>query len=776
MILMHFNTTSLEFDKVKEIVKRYAHTIKGKSFINALQPTNNELVIRRSLQETNHALSILYAYQEPPFGGVRDVEETLQRAKIYSILRPSAFLDIVGLIDATNNNIRFYKQVKDHEIAGEALDEYYYNLQATPHVKQQIEQVITVDGAIHDNASNALLKIRNKIARNEAKINEKLQHILHTQKTQLAEQLITIRNNRFVVPIKLSEKNNFQGSIIDYSSSGETAYMEPSVVAEINNEVSVLRMEEEREIERILRDLTIVVAEHYFPLTNNFKVLSELDAIFAKAKFALAYDCTMPEITESTIELRKARHPLIQQKDVVANTIRFNPGERIIIITGPNTGGKTVALKTMGLLSIMIQSGLLVPVDEDSKTIIFENIFADIGDEQSIEQSLSTFSSHMTRIIDIINNLTVGSLILLDELGSGTDPKEGASLAISLLDYIRIRGVYVIATTHYPELKAYAYNKDEIVNASVEFNVDTLSPTYRLLLGTPGKSNALLISERLGLNQKIIDAAKEHVLTSKSEVTDLINKLEKQGELLDLKIQEYESLIANNKKLVNENKQLQIDLMEEKQKYNRKISVEQSQIIKDTKELALNLIKEIESLKSNQDIKDHEIAELKYKTKQLHLDKDIQSTTTNHVYEKGDIVNVLKFNRTGELVKQQKNKQWVVKMGSLNSQYSEDEFEFIERKQPQAPQGKVRSTVKKTVKAELDLRGMRYDEATIELDRYIDDCLVANMPFATIIHGYGTLTLRKLVKSYLDQCPHVKSHRDGEGSEGGNGVTVINFK
>lgn len=773
---MHFNTTTLEFDKVKELVKRFSHTLKGKEVVASFEPTNNELLIKRHLQETNHALRIIDAYQEPPFGGIRDVSETLQRAKIYSVLRPSAFLDIVGLIDATSNNIRFYKQVKDHEIDGDSLDEYYYSLQPVHSLKQQIEQVITQDGYIHDNASSTLLKIRNNISRNEAKMNEKLQHILHTQKTQLAEQLITIRNNRFVVPVKLSEKNNFKGTIIDYSSSGETAYIEPTIVAELNNQVSLLRMEEEREIDRILRELTIAVADHHYPLLQNFTLLTLLDAIYAKAKFAVVYDCTMPEITESEIDLRKARHPLIRQEDVVANTIRFNQGERIIIITGPNTGGKTVALKTMGLLSIMVQSGMLIPVDEDSKTMIFENIFADIGDEQSIEQSLSTFSSHMTRIIDIINNLSVGSLVLLDELGGGTDPKEGASLAISLLDYIRIRGVYVIATTHYPELKAYAYNKDEIINASVEFNVDTLSPTYRLLLGTPGKSNALLISERLGLNEKIIKQAKEHVLTSNSEVTDLINKLEKQGQILDNRIQEYEALISDSKKLVNENHQLQIDLMNEKQKYNRKVSVEQSQIIKDTKELALNLIKEIELLKSSSEIKEHEIAELKYKTKQLHLDKEVESSTKNHQYQPGDVVNVLKFNRTGELVKQQKNKQWVVNMGSLSSQFSEDELEFIESKKPQELKSRMTNKVKKIVKTELDLRGMRYEEAELELDRYIDDCLIANIPFATIIHGYGTLTLRKLVKNYVEQCPHIKSYRDGEGNEGGNGVTVINFK
>ena len=773
---MQFNTNTLEFDKVKTLIKQKAHTKKGKAIVDEILPSNNPLEIKRKLNETNHALRILSAYQEPPFGGIRDLSETLHRAKIYAILRPTEFLDVVGLIEASLNNVRFYDNVKDNGVLGDELDDYFFNIAKVPNLKNDINQVISIDGYIHDSASHDLLKIRNKIKQNERKVNDKLNNILHTQKSRLAESLITIRNNRFVVPVKLSEKNNFKGTIIDYSSSGETAYIEPSIVAEINNQINLLKMEEQREIERILRDLTIKVAEHYVPLSNNFKLLTELDAIFAKAKFAVIYECTMPEITQDEVSLRKARHPLIKQDEVVANTITFNKGERLIIITGPNTGGKTVALKTMGLLSLMVQSGVLIPVDEESKTIIFENIFADIGDEQSIEQSLSTFSSHMTRIIDIIDNLSVGSLILLDELGSGTDPKEGASLAISILDYIRIRGVYVIATTHYPELKAYAYNKDEIINASVEFDVNTLSPTYRLLLGTPGKSNALLISERLGLQEKIIEAAKENVLTSNTEVTDLINKLEKQGNILDNKIQEYEEIIHKSNDLVKENEKLKVDLIREKQSLNKKISVEQSQIIQETKQLALNLIKELESLKNKDEIKEHEIADLKYKTKQLDLEEEQTSSTQDHIYQPGDIVNILKFNRNGELIKKQKKNNWIVKMGSMSSQFSEDQMEFIETKKPKELKGRVKSKIKKRVSPELDLRGMRYDEARIELDRYIDDCLLTNMPFASIIHGFGTLTLRKLVKTYLDKNSLVKSHRDGEGNEGGQGVTVVYFK
>ncbi len=774
---MYFDNSLLEFNKVKTMVSNYAQTSLGKFLVDEISPSNNVLEINRKLSEAAHALKIIDLYKEPPFGGIRDLSETLKRAQIYSVLKPFEFLDIIGLIEATNNMLRFYKQVKENEIEDIALDIYFENIESVPKLKMEIQYIITDNAEVSDSASPTLRKIRNSIRSKQTKITEKLNLILNRDNSKLAESLVTIRNNRFVVPIKLSEKNNFKGAIIDYSSSGETVYMEPTSVNTINNEISLLKLDEQKEVERLLRELTIKVAEYYYPLTNNLKLLSELDAIFATAKFALIYECSAPAITDSEINLIKSRHPLIKQEEVIANTITFNSDEKIIIITGPNTGGKTVALKTMGLLSIMVQSGLLIPVDKGSKTIIFENIFADIGDEQSIEQSLSTFSSHMTRIIRIIDNLTVGSLILLDELGSGTDPKEGASLAISILDYIRIRGVHVIATTHYPELKAYAYNKNEIVNASVEFDVNTLSPTYRLLLGTPGKSNALLISERLGLNESIINSAKENVLTSQTEITDLINKLEKRGNTLEQKIREYENQIKDNNELVNRNEILRKELIEEKRGLKRKVAVEESQIIKDTKEEALNLIKEIELLKKQDLIKDHEIAEIKYKVKSLSTSKAESKTAEKHDFLVGDIVNILKFNRAGELLKKQKKNQWLVKMGALTSLFPEDQLEFISHaKKSNNRVNKIKSNIKKTVKSELDLRGMRYEEAKIALDKYIDDCLISNMPFATIIHGYGTLTLRKLVKTYLDKNSSVSNHRDGEGGEGGTGATVVYFK
>ena len=773
---MQFDIKTLEFDKVKEVLIRQASTLQGKELLRQISPTNNTLEIQRLLQETNHAYTIITQYKEPPFGGIRDMNETLERARIHSVLRPTEFLDVIGLLEATQNNIVFYRNVQEEEIEGDALSIYYDQLTSIKHLRNQIEQVISIDGRIHDNASHDLSRIRAKISQKENKITERLNSIINTQKSKLADTLITIRSNRMVVPVKLSEKNNFKGSIIDYSSSGETVYMEPQSVALINNEISLLRLDEEREIDRILRELTKLIADEYTPLSNNFSVLTYLDMTYAKGKYAAINECCIPSITDGEVHLVKARHPLIEKDEVVANTISMNKDQSIIIITGPNTGGKTVALKTMGLISIMIQSGLMVPINEGSKTVIFENIFADIGDEQSIEQSLSTFSSHMTRIIKIIKEMTVGSLILLDELGSGTDPKEGASLAIAILDFIRVRGMYVIATTHYPELKAYAYDKDEIVNASVEFDVVSLRPTYRLLLGTPGKSNALLICERLGLNDKIISRAKENVLTSNTEISDLINKLEKQGNELDSKIQEYEDVVQKQKILVSQNERFQKDLIAQKNELKRKIAIEKSQLIQDTQHRAFELINELSALKNRSEIKEHELAELKYQVKQLSVEEEETSSMVGHEYSPGDLVTLLKFNRTGELVKKQKNGRWIVKMGNMRSQFSEDQFEFIEKKKKEEKKPVFKSIRKKAVRGELDLRGMRYEEAKIALDKYIDDCVVTNLPYASIIHGFGTLTLRKLVKEYLSSHKQVQRHRDGEGGEGGQGVTIVYFK
>jgi len=775
---MFTSANTLEFSAVIEQIIPLAQTSKGKQMVASIMPNNNKLAILHHLAETEQALLVLHRYQEPPMGGIREMEEILQKARIQSLLIPTELLDVVGLIEATSRNITYVKQWSEYEIDAPKLLDHYAQLQPTSKLRQAIEQIVTPDGQIYDNASSKLSSIRHAIEHSKRSIQGKLDQLLRQYKEKLTSQIVTIRNNRFVLPVRQSDKYSFPGMIVDYSSSGETVYMEPTAIQELNNKITLLQLDEQREIERLLKELTMLVFTHHDVLLQNYQVLTELDYIFAKAKYALINECINPIITDNTIHLIHARHPLILKEEVVPNTIRLNREKRIMIITGPNTGGKTVALKTMGLLSLMVQSGMLIPASEGSKTVLFDHVFADIGDEQSIEQSLSTFSSHMKRIINILDNMTPWSLILLDELGSGTDPKEGASLAIALLDHLRKRNMYVMATTHYPELKAYAYDKEEVVNASVEFDLETLKPTFRLLLGTPGRSNALAIARRLGLHEEIVQSAESHVVTSRDDIARLIEKLEEEGKRLDESINNYESLIAYEKQLVNENKELRKSLLKEKQKYAKQIELEKSQILIDTRKKAEQLITELEALRKRNTIKDHELAEVKYKTRQLNVDTTETSSTLGHAYQPGDLVNVLPFQRAGELVKKLKNGKWVVKMGSLISNHKEDELEFIEKKQASKPKQKkqIAPSPVKAAKSVLDLRGKRYEEAREELDNYIDHCMLTNQPYATIIHGYGTLTLRKLVKQYLDQHIAVASHRDGEAGEGGRGVTVVHFK
>jgi len=773
---MTFDMKTLEFDKIKTKVATYASTYLGKEKIMEIAPSANPLLIHRLLRETAQAKTLLLQELFPPFGGVRDVSLHLKKARVYDILTPKEFLDILDLLNGIHAQVVYHKRLLDEEVEIDALSIYYEDFHQFTALKKEIMNVITEDANVASSASHELSKIRTKMDTLERRIQEKLNQVMKAKKDALADHLITVRNEHYVLPVKLSEKNKFDGAIIDYSSSGETVYMEPRVVTEIINQIQLLKMEERKEVERILRDLTIRLADDVHVLTKNLELIVTLDVIFAKAKYAVETEATKPTITEEDVYLRKARHPLIDPKEVVANTIYFEQGKQMIIITGPNTGGKTVTLKTMGLLSIMLQSGLLIPVAEDSKTKIFEQILADIGDEQSIEQSLSTFSSHMTRIIHILEHLHPNTLILLDELGSGTDPKEGASLAISLLDHLKTKDVYVIATTHYPELKAYAYNHQSILNASVEFDVESLKPTYRLLIGTPGKSNALLISERLGLPKHIIDRAKESIVTSSTDVSELIEKLEQEGNHLDQKLQEYETLLADNKRLKDELIVEKRKLKEEQMRLRDKTTVLSADVVKETKYKAEELLKELEALKASQDIKTHEIAEAKHKVRSLRINEDTKKKSEDHSLKKGDRVNVLKFNRVGELIKKQKKDVWEVKMGALTSTFKEEELDFVDRPKKEEPKAKMKSHVKKKAYTTLDLRGMRYEEAYDALDKYIDDCTLSHVPQATIIHGYGTLALRGMVKEFVAKHPSITSYRDGGQNEGGNGATIVYFE
>jgi DNA mismatch repair protein MutS2 len=772
---MTFDMKKLEFDKIIELMREKAMTAMGKELITALVPLTDASKIEEALHETYEGTLFIKERIAPTFTGVYDIRDALKRARILGILSIENFIEIWRTNEATKRIKRELYRLKERLDEAVKLEIYANELVYFDQVSQEISNVLNDQGEVLSTASDLLKTIRNQLDTTERRIRQTLDGLLKSEAKKLTEAIITMRYNRYVIPVKISDKNSIKGTILDYSSSGETAFIEPDSIRELTSKKMRLEADEKKEIERLLYGLTVLVNSYYEGLNKNLMIIAHLDFVFAKAKYAYQTESIKPSIS-NTIKLFKARHPLINPSDVVSNSIIFDEDTKSMIITGSNTGGKTVTLKTLGLLSMMMQSGCLIPAANHSALPIFKQIRADIGDEQSIEQSLSTFSSHMKNIIRIVDDATTDALILLDELGSGTDPLEGSFLAMSILDYLMAQGATVLATTHYPELKAYAYTKKEIMNASVEFDEESLKPTYRLLLRTPGESHALLISERLGLKKSIIEAASKQALTNQNEITTLIKSLKDEGKRLDKLNLEYETLVQENETINKDLKILRKRLENDSLTIKDKLTKENQKVLASLKEEALALIKTLETMKETS-FKAHELAELKYKTKQLVPELDQEKSSEERAYKTGDRVYIIPFNRYGELVKKQKNDQWLIKMGALNSVFKEEDFKYAEDQSVKEKKPQTTTTVKKkSVKGELDLRGLRVHEAEIELNKYLDDCALANMPFASIIHGFGTLALRKMVHDHLDKHPLVERYRDGEGGEGGQGVTIIYFK
>jgi DNA mismatch repair protein MutS2 len=769
-----FNQTVLEFPKILAQIKNYAETDIGKLNVMGIEATNNSDLIKVWLDEVFEAKTMIERYDTSPMGGVLNVAEQIKRASLGSTLSIEDLLNIVSLVEAVANNQRYIRKIRQLEISCMTLNHYYDELVTLTMVKTEIDKCIDVKGQIYDDASEELATIRKKLTVNQKRVTEKMDSLLKSESQKLTDSIITIRNNRLVLPVKAEFKNSFKGIIHDQSSSRETVFIEPMGCVEINNLIQTLYLQESDAIEKILARLSGIVGDHATELMSNFNLLTTLDVIFAKAKYAIANDGTKPEITDNTIHLIKGRHPLISKELVVSNTIHFGR-YRSIIITGPNTGGKTVALKLLGLLSIMVQSGLLIPVDEGSKTMVFSNIFADIGDEQSIEQSLSTFSSHITKIIKILESVDSKSLVLLDELGSGTDPKEGASLAISIMDYLRESKAYTMVTTHYPEMKLYAFNLDDTVNASVEFDIDTLRPTYRLQIGTPGTSNALEIAKRLGLRNDIIEHAKKVSLSFDNQTSVLMKKLEIQSIELNQEIDDYKS---KKNALELRNHEIQKVLDQTKKDQNKayvELEKYKAEIIEKTKEEAMELIKELDIMRKQESFKEHELAKLKHDIKNLGTDPILMKKINQKKISIGDIVTVIPYQKQGIVMKLAGANKYEVQMGILTSVFSEDQLEYSDRK---SNEQKVRVSVTRSSspKVELDLRGMRFEEAMMALEKHIDDCLINNLEFTYVIHGYGTGALRKGVQELIRKNKQIKSSRVGGEGEGGSGVTVLYFK
>jgi DNA mismatch repair protein MutS2 len=781
---MYTSIKNLEFGKIVDKLHHYANCSLGNEAISEIEILNDEATIEQLLRETEEALRLVYQMGDLPFGGISDIRPHIKRASIGGILSSQEILAISQFIYGVNQIKVYLEKVYDHHLSVTHLNLYIDQLINLKDLRKKITICIDENGRVLDDASPALRSIRSQIKTMEGRIKEKLQSVIQTKRDVLTESIVTMRNDRYVVPVRVDYKNSFDGIIHDQSQSGNTVFIEPQAVVEANNKLNGLLNDEKKEIERILRQLTAEIAAYKDELQNNSELAKTLDLIYAKAKYAQSIDAIKPEINSNgIIKIYKGRHPLISRDEVVSNDIILGEDYQAMVITGPNTGGKTVTLKTVGIFTLMMQAGLLIPANEHTVLAVFDNIFSDIGDEQSIEQSLSTFSSHMTNIVKIVNNISINSLVLFDELGAGTDPKEGAALAMSILDYFLERGARIIATTHYSELKSYAYNKEAVINASVEFDVETLRPTYKLLIGIPGRSNALEISKRLGLSQVILTKAKEQIDTESTDVANLIHKLEDQALLLEKRIEENESLKAVLKRdQLNIDKKLK-EFENRQDEMLQKARIEAASVVERAKKEADEVIQELKELKKTRqaEYKEHEIIELKsklntdaYQKKQTKLANNKKELTP------GDSVRVLTLNRMGTLVEKVNDEEWLVQIGILNSRINQKQLQYVEDETEQNKLKKSKSS-KVLVKAqkgslELDLRGERFEEAMLKLDKFIDTSLLSNYHQVSIIHGHGTGAIRKGVQEYLKKSKNVAEYRYGRDGEGGIGVTVVTFK
>lgn len=766
---------------------KYAASSLGKEKAERLLPSFDFDEIVKWQEETDEAAKVLRLKGQVPLGGIFDIRPSLKRAQIGGDLSATELLDIASTIYGGRQIKNFIESMIEDGIELPILESYISQLITLTDLERKIKNCIDDHGYVMDGASDKLRSIRQTLRSAESRIREKLDSMTRSSSAQkmLSDAIITIRNDRFVIPVKQEYRSAYGGIIHDQSSSGATLFIEPQAVVQLNNQLQEARAKEKQEVERILHELTQFVAEDAEPLLHNVKILAEIDFMFAKAAYGQKMKASKPSMNqEGRIRIFKARHPLIDPKQVVPNDIILGEDYSAIVITGPNTGGKTVTLKTLGLLTIMAQSGLQIPALDGSEMMVFTNIFADIGDEQSIEQSLSTFSSHMTNIVEILKRVDAKSLVLFDELGAGTDPQEGAALAIAILDDVYNRGAKVVATTHYPELKAYGYNRSGVINASVEFDVETLSPTYRLLLGVPGRSNAFEISSRLGLSQEVIHHAKSFVSQETNKVENMIASLEESKKKAEEEWHDAEEIRKDAEKLRQELQKQIIAFYEERDKLLEKAEETAKEAVDKAKGEAEAIIRDLRKMKTNAvlSVKEHELIEARKKLEEAAptLQKNKKVIVKQEKKQKllpGDEVKVVSLDQKGHIVQRISNGEFQVQIGILKMKVKEKDLEYISRPTPVAT--KPLATIRGSdhhVKPELDLRGERYEDAVLKVEKYIDDALLAGYPSVSIIHGKGTGALRKGVHDFLKNHRHVKSYRLGGMAEGGSGMTYVELK
>ncbi|WP_226583563.1 endonuclease MutS2 [Halobacillus litoralis] len=773
----------LEFKKIVEQLNEQAASSLGKEKTAALKPSSDLDEVLQWQKETDEAGQVLRLKGHVPLGGIFNIKPSLKRTTIGGMLSALECLDIASTIYGGRQLKRFIEDMEEPEMP--ILREMVSSIVPMKELEDEIRNCIDEHGTVMDGASEKLRSIRSKIRTNESRVRDKMDSFTKSKSNMLSDAIVTIRNERYVLPVKQEYRGSIGGIVHDQSSSGATLFIEPQTVVDLNNQLQEARVQEKNEIEKILKELSESIAEYYDILYENVTILGNVDFMFARAKLGQSMKASMPAMNdEGRIKMQQARHPLISDDEVVPNDIEIGEDYTSIVITGPNTGGKTVTLKLVGLCTLMAQSGLQVPAMDGCELAVFEEVYADIGDEQSIEQSLSTFSSHMTNIVDILNKVDHKSLVLFDELGAGTDPQEGAALAMSILDEVVKRDARVIATTHYPELKAYGYNRPGVINASVEFDIQTLRPTYRLLIGVPGRSNAFEISRRLGLDEGVIESAKSHIGVDSQSVENMIASLEESKRGAEQDYEEAERLLQEAEDLRNELQRKWDQFEDQKQKLYEKAEQKAEKAIRQAREEAEGIVGEIRSMKSQAQMKEHEWIEARkmfdeaqpeLAKKKAKAPEPKKKDTTE--LNAGDEVKLLTLNQQGTIVEQTGKNEYQVQVGVMKVKAKRKELEFVKAKEPYKE--KPMATVKGKsfhVKAELDLRGERYEDALNRLEKYIDDALLAGYPQVSIIHGKGTGALRTAVQNYAKNHRSIASYRAGGMNEGGSGVTVLELR
>lgn len=781
---------TLEYQQIKQQLAPYLVSAAGQKELNELQPLSERAAVQRALDETNDGAEVYRLKGGIPIARLADIAPHMKRLAIGATLNGSELGQVGRVLKTTRAITRFFEELLEDSPENDIrhLFDEVQELVTLPTVTKRLATAIEGDGHITDDASPELNSIRSHISRTEGEIRSKMEQYTRGRDSKyLSDPIITIRNDRYVIPVKAENRGRFGGIVHDQSASGQTLFIEPQAVMALNDRLRQNQVAEKQEEQRILEELSNLIAPYQDEIMQNAAILGHFDFINAKARYAHDIRATEPQVsTQNEVYLRQARHPLIDPKKVVANDISLGTDYQAIVITGPNTGGKTITLKTLGLLQLMGQSGLFVPADEGSRIAIYNEIFADIGDEQSIEQNLSTFSSHMENIESFLKRIDAHSLVLVDELGAGTDPQEGAALAIAILDAIGAKGTQVVATTHYPELKAYGFNRPDTINASMEFDEATLKPTYRLLVGIPGRSNALDIAQRLGVPATIVDQARSLTDTDSQDLNEMIADLvakRKQVEDAQLRLKDE---VADSEKLHRELKSEFNAYQQRKDQLIEDAKVQANNIVERSKTKADQIISELRKKQlasGHAVIKENELIDAKgalnalEQQPKLKKNRILRRAKAQHDFHEGDDVLVKSYGQRGVLVQQMGKHEWEVQLGILKMKINDADLERVKPEaEPKQARAVVRSANASHVSPNLDLRGVRYEDAMTQVDRYIDAALLAGYPSVTIVHGKGTGALRQGITDYLKTNRQVKSFHFAAPNHGGNGATEVQFK